>query len=120
MTVNTTMDNVSHSWKPLRSWASPRTALGCGLGEISTPRRRVQVLGRSRTDTDTSDLGEHISKTRGSSCPYLTVGPETFYHHITLDLILPEVPEGLFLLGIILVTPPQTSLHRAKAVESLP
>jgi hypothetical protein len=69
---------------------------------------------------DASCLHETSSKTGRPARPNLTVGLEAFYHHIPLSLILPEVPEELFLLGIILVAPPQASLHGTKAVESLP
>ena len=65
-------------------------------------------------------MGCEISKACRPPRPYLTVGLEALYHHLPLGLVLPEVPEELFLLGIILVAPPQTSLHGAKAVESLP
>jgi hypothetical protein len=43
--------------------------------------------------------------------PSLTVGLEALYHHIPLSVVLPEVTEELFLLGIVLTNPLQTSLY---------
>ena len=61
-----------------------------------------------------------ISKTRRPPHPYLTVGLKTFYHHIPLSLVLPQVPNELLLFTVILADPLQASLHEAKSVESLP
>jgi hypothetical protein len=61
-----------------------------------------------------------ISKAWRPPHPHLAVGLQAFYDHLPLGLVLPEVTEELFLLGIIPAAPPQTSLHGAKAVESLP
>ena len=52
--------------------------------------------------------------------PHLAVGLQALYHHIPLGLVLPEVPEELFLIRMIHADPLQASLHEAKAVESLP
>jgi hypothetical protein len=38
----------------------------------------------------------------------LAVGLETFDYHLPLDLVIPEVPEELFLIRIILADPPST------------
>ena len=48
---------------------------------------------------------------RRSSRPYLTVGLQTFYHHLPLGLVLPQVTEELFLIRIILADPLQASLY---------
>ena len=45
-----------------------------------------------------------ISKAWRPSRPDLTVGLETVKHHLQLGLILPKVPEELFLIRIILIT----------------
>ena len=55
--------------------------------------------------TDASDLRETSSKTRRPASPDLTVGLEAIYHHISLSLVLPKVPEELFLLRVILSYP---------------
>jgi hypothetical protein len=41
----------------------------------------------------------------------LAVGLEAFYHHIPLGLVIPEVPEELFLIRIILTDPLKASLY---------
>src|SRR5215212_8189500 len=71
----------------------------------------------------------YLKGARRSSRPDLTVGLKTFYHHISLVLILPEVTEEYFLIRIILANPLQTSLYptldaplveRQPKVEELP
>jgi hypothetical protein len=62
---------------------------------------------------DASDVCEHISKTRRSSCLDLTVGLEALYHHIPLGLVLEELTEELFLLGVVLSNSLQASLYPA-------
>ena len=52
-----------------------------------------------------------ISKAWRPSCPNLTVGLRALYHHISLSLVLPEVPEELFLLGVVLSNSLQASLY---------
>jgi hypothetical protein len=42
---------------------------------------------------------------RRSSRTDLTVRLEAFYHHLTLSLVLPEIPGDLLLFGIILTDP---------------
>jgi hypothetical protein len=48
---------------------------------------------------------------RRSHRSVLTVGPEAFYHHIPLGLVIPEVPEELLLIRIILTNPLKASLY---------
>src|SRR5215207_7208917 len=63
--------------------------------------RTVQCRRRGHPlRTVASYLRETSSKTRRSSRPDLTVGLEAIYHHLPLGLVLPEVPEELFLLGL--------------------
>jgi hypothetical protein len=52
-----------------------------------------------------------ISKTRRPPRSDLTVGLQALYHHIPLGLVLPEVPEELFLIRVILANPLQASLY---------
>ena len=42
---------------------------------------------------------------------------ESFYHHLPLSLVLPEVAEGLFLLGIVLSYPLRAALDEGFYVE---
>ena len=48
---------------------------------------------------------------RRSHRSVLTVGLDAFYHYVPLGLVIPEVPEELFLIRIILVDPLKASLH---------
>ena len=43
----------------------------------------------------------------------LAVGLQALYHHLPLGLVIPEVPEELFLIRIILADPLKASLHEA-------
>ena len=45
------------------------------------------------------------------SHPNLTVGLQALYHHIPLGLVLPEVTEELFLLGMVLTNSFQAPLY---------
>jgi hypothetical protein len=56
-------------------------------------------------------MNSGISKTRRPPRSDLTVGLEAIYHHLPLGLVLPEVPEELFLIRIILADPLQASLY---------
>lgn len=47
--------------------------------------------------------------TWGSSRPDVATGLEGLYDHIPLGLVLPQVPEDLFLLGIVLADPLQAA-----------
>jgi hypothetical protein len=49
--------------------------------------------------------------TRRSSRPDLTVGLQALYHHLPLGLVLQEVTQELFLLGIVLTNSLHTSLY---------
>ena len=51
------------------------------------------------------------SKARRSSRPDLTVGLEAIYHHIPLGLLIPQLTEELFLLGVVLTNSLQASLY---------
>src|SRR5215207_7161494 len=53
----------------------------------------------------------YLKGARRSSGPDLTVGLEAIYHHLPLGLILPEVTEEYFLLGMVLSNPLQASLY---------
>jgi hypothetical protein len=55
--------------------------------------------------------GERLS--RRPPCSDLAVGLEALYNHISLGLVIPEVPEELFLIRIILADPLKASLHEA-------
>jgi len=48
-----------------------------------------------------------------ASRPDLTARLEAFYHRLPLSLVLPEIPEDLFLLGIVLPYPLQAPLDPA-------
>ena len=61
--------------------------------------------------TDATYLREPSSKTRRPPRPDLTVGLETFYHHIALSLVLPEVTEEKLLLGMVLTNSFQAPLY---------
>jgi hypothetical protein len=50
-------------------------------------------------------LGSLPQKTRRPPPPDLTIRLEAFYHHLTLGLFLPEIPEGLFLIRSVLTDP---------------
>jgi hypothetical protein len=52
-----------------------------------------------------------ISKAWRPPYPYLTVSLKTFYHHLPLGLVFPEVTEELFLLGMVLTNSFQASLY---------
>jgi hypothetical protein len=52
-----------------------------------------------------------ISKTWRSSRSDLAVGLEALYYHLPLGLILEEVTEELFLLGVVLSNSFQASLY---------
>jgi hypothetical protein len=64
-----------------------------------------------RLRTVASYLRETSSKAQGPACPDLTVGLQALSHHIPLGLVLPEVPEELFLIRVILANPLQASLY---------
>jgi hypothetical protein len=56
--------------------------------------RTVQCRRKGyRLRTDASYLRETSSKTLRPSRPDLTVSLKTFYHHLPLGLVLPEIPE---------------------------
>jgi hypothetical protein len=52
-------------------------------------------------------------KTQRPPRPDRTVSLEAIYHHLPLSLVLPEISEYIFLLGIILSDPLQASLNEA-------
>jgi hypothetical protein len=54
------------------------------------------------TPADTPDLHDLTSKTRRPALPHLTIRLEAFYHHLPLGLVLPEIPEDLFLIWVVL------------------
>ena len=56
-------------------------------------------------------LGPGEGLPRRPSRPNLTVGLQALYHHIPLGLVLPEVTEELFLLGMVLTNSFQASLY---------
>jgi len=71
--------------------------------------------------TDPSILlgpGERLSRRPPRSD--LAVGLEAFYLHLPLDLVIPEVPEELFLIRIILADPLKASLYPTLYVPSSP
>src|SRR5215212_6006690 len=52
-----------------------------------------------------------------SSRPDLAVSLEAFYHYLTLSLVLPEIPEDLFLIWVVLTDPLKAALHEALEVS---
>jgi hypothetical protein len=72
---------------------------------------RILPLLPPSAQTDASDLREPTSKTRRPPRPYVTVRLEALYHHLTLGLVLLEIPEESFLFGIVLAYPLQAALH---------
>jgi hypothetical protein len=48
-----------------------------------------------------SHCPSRISKPRRPPPPHLTIGLETFYHHLPLRLVLPEVLEDLVLIWVV-------------------
>jgi hypothetical protein len=55
----------------------------------------------------------YISKTQRPPHPDLTVRLEAFYHHLPLGLILPKIPEDVFLIWVVLSDSLQAALHEA-------